>query len=98
MQIASQHSEAVGQRARVGVKERLLLDGITLHAADVSPRYIQRAAAVVPHFANAGLSLRDGAAMPACVTADAVAIKFLVKIAFAHLLVDNFAQCSHRIL
>ena len=47
MQIAAQHAEAVSQRARIGVEERFLLDGIALHAADISPRHVERAALVV---------------------------------------------------
>src|SRR5689334_19669528 len=37
MQVATQHAEAVGERAGISVKERLLLDGIALHASGVSP-------------------------------------------------------------
>ena len=95
MQIAAQHAEAVGQRAGIGMKERLLLDGIALHSADVSPGHIELAAAVVANFADARLALRDGTAVPASETADAVAVEFLVKFALANMLVDNIAKSGH---
>ena len=41
VQIAAEHAEAVRERAGVRVEERLLLDRIALHAADVSPRHAQ---------------------------------------------------------
>ena len=37
VQVAAEHAEAVGERARMRVEERLLLDRIALHAADVAP-------------------------------------------------------------
>ena len=96
VQIASQHSEAVRQSARIGVKKRLLLDGIALDPADVSPRHIESTAAVVAHFADSGLPLRDGAAMAAGITAHPIAIELLIQVAFAHLLVDDIAERGHR--
>ena len=39
VQVAAEHAEAVGERAGIGVEERLLLDRIALHAADVAPRH-----------------------------------------------------------
>ena len=44
VEIAAEHAEAVGQRAGIDVEERLLLDGIALHAADVAPRDVQPSA------------------------------------------------------
>src|SRR5438034_193015 len=44
VEIAAEHPEAVRERARVRVEERLLLDRIALHAADVAPRHLQPAA------------------------------------------------------
>ena len=53
VEVAAQHAEAVGQRARPGVEERLLLDRVALHAADVAPRDVELAVADVPHLADA---------------------------------------------
>src|SRR3974377_1080065 len=51
MQVATQHAEAVGERARMSVKERLLLDGVALHAGGISPGDKERPAAIETHFA-----------------------------------------------
>src|SRR5580693_6768681 len=96
MQIASQHAKAISQRTRIRVKKRLLLNRIALHSADISPRHIQSAAAVVPHLANAGLSLRYRTAMPARITPYPIAIQLLVKLALANLLVNDIAKRSHQ--
>src|ERR1700722_2051142 len=97
MQVAPEHSEAVGQRARVSVEEGLLLNGIPLSPADVSPGHVERSAAVVTHLADAGLSIRDGAAVPAGEAAYAIAIQLFVKIAFAHLPINDLAESSHDV-
>src|SRR5262245_28680535 len=65
MQIAPEHSKAVGERARIDVKERFLLDGIALDAAHVAPRHAQRSPLVEPHLADADRALRNRAAMAA---------------------------------
>jgi hypothetical protein len=77
------------------MKKRLLLDGIALYATDVSPRHIQCAAAVVTHLTDAGLPVRDGAAVAAGIAAHPIAVEFLVKLAFAHMLIDNIAKGGH---
>ena len=77
MQIAAEHAEAVGERARVGVEERLLLDRIALHAADVAPRHAQRAAVVEPHLAHAHRAVGDRALMTAGMTAQTIALERL---------------------
>ena len=43
VQVASEHAETECERARVGMEERLLLDRIALHAADISKRDAQPA-------------------------------------------------------
>ena len=78
------------------MKKRFLLNRIALDAADVSPRHIQSAAAVVAHLADAGLSFWDGAAMPAGITADATAVEFFVKVALTYLPVNDFVEGCHR--
>jgi hypothetical protein len=77
------------------VKEGLLLDGIALRAANVSPRDVQRASAVVAHLANPRLPIRDGATMTAGITTHPIAVEFFVEVAFSNLLVDDFAKGGH---
>src|SRR6185437_15821194 len=96
MQIAAEHSETVGQRARVGVEERFLFDGIALHSAHVAPGDMEHAALVVAHFANAGLTVRNGTAVTTGVAAHPVAIQLLVQIAFTDILIDDVAQGGHK--
>jgi len=96
MQITSQHAEAIGQRTRVGVKERLLLDGIALHSTDVSPRNVQFPALIEPNLTDAGLSFSYRAAMPAGDAADAVPLNRLVEFAFSDILVEYFAEGGQR--
>ena len=97
VQIAAQHSETVGQCARVGMEERLLLDGIALHSAHISPGHVERAALVVAHFADSGLTIGNGTAVTAGVAAHPVAIEFLVQIALTDVLVNDVAKGRHRI-
>ena len=79
MEVAAQHAEAVGERAGMGVEERLLFDGIALHSGGVSPGDVECAAAVEADFADAGLAFGDGAAVAAGKTADAVVVEFFVE-------------------
>jgi hypothetical protein len=65
MKIASEHAEAVGECARIGVEKRFFLDRIALHAADVSPRHSQLAALVESHLAHADRSVGQGTAVAA---------------------------------
>ena len=97
MKIAAQHAEAVGERAGIGVKERLLLDGIALGAGGVSPGDIERAAAVVADFADAGLAFGNGTAMATGEAAHAIVVELLVKsgIGLANALVENGAEGGH---
>src|SRR5215472_1348330 len=92
MQVATEHAEAVGKSAGVGMEEGLLLDGVALHASHIAPRHIKRAALVETHLAYAGLAFRDGATVSACVAANAVAIEFLVELSLANILVQQIAQ------
>ena len=97
VQIAAQHSEAVGERARMGVEERFLFDGIALHPGGVSPGNIKRAAAVVAHFADAGLALGNGATVTARETAHTAVVEFLVEswIGLANSAVKDVAEGGH---
>src|SRR6185503_9344906 len=65
VKIAPEHPEAVGERAGVGVKERLLLDRIALHAADVAPGHQRAAGLVEAHLAHADGAFRQRTAVPA---------------------------------
>ncbi len=96
MQVAAEHSEAISQRAGISVKERLLLDGIALDAADIAPGYIQGAALVVADFANAGLPLGNRAAMSAGEAAHAIAVELFVQLALADVFVDDVAEGGQR--
>ena len=96
MQIAAQHSETVGQRARVGVEKRLLFYGITLHAAHVAPGHVEHAALVVAHLADSGLTIRNGTAVAAGIAAHPVAIELVVQLALTDILVDDVAKGGHK--
>jgi len=96
VEIASQHAEAVSQRARVSVEEGLFLDGIALYTANIAPRHIQRTAAVVAHLADAGLAVGDRATMAAGITADTVAVELFVQLSFADVLVNDVAEGRHN--
>jgi len=74
------------------MKERLLLNGIALHSANIAPGHVESPTLVVAHLADPGLALGNGAAMPAGVAANAIAVELLVEIAFADGLVDDVAQ------
>jgi hypothetical protein len=78
----------------MGVKERLLLDRVTLGSGSVSPGDVERAAAIVADFADAGLAFGDGAAVAAGEAAHAVVLKLLVKtgISLADSFVENTAE------
>ncbi len=77
------------------MEERLFLDGIALHSADITPGHIECAALVVPHLADAGLTIGNGAAVTAGVAAHAVAIELLVEITLADVLVNDVAEGGH---
>jgi hypothetical protein len=98
VQIATQHAEAVGESAGIGVKEWLFLDRVALASGSVSPGDKQRPAAIVADFADAGLAFGDGAAMSASEAAYAVIFELLVQtgIGLANSLVENTAQGGHE--
>jgi hypothetical protein len=96
VKIAAEHAEAVGERSRISVRERLLLDGIALHATDVSPRDVERAALVEANLADSGLAFRDGAAVAAGKTADAIAFDGFVEFAFPDATIQDFTKGGQR--
>ena len=68
MQIAAQHPEAERERARPYMKERFLLDGVALDAADVAPWHAQDAVAIEADLADADVAFRDRAFVAAGIT------------------------------
>jgi hypothetical protein len=74
MKVTAEHSEAVGERSGIGVKERFFFDGIALRAGGVSPGNIECASAIEADFADAGLAFGDRTAVAARETADAVVL------------------------
>jgi len=84
----------------MSVEERLLLDGVALRSGDVSPGNVEFAAAVVTNFANARLTVRNGATMAAGKAADAILVEPLVQmgIGFADSLIENCAEGEHGFL
>ena len=52
------------------VEERLLLDRIALHAADVAPRHVELAVAIEAHLADAERAVGDRALVAAGVAAE----------------------------
>jgi hypothetical protein len=98
VEIATEHAEAVGERAGISVEERLFFDGIALHAGSVSPGDVERAASVEADFADAGLAFGDGAAVTAGEAANAVVVEIFDEggIGLADALVEDGAQSGHR--
>jgi hypothetical protein len=83
VEIAAEHAEAVGECARVRVKEWFLLDRIALHAADVTPRHQQAAALVEAHLADANRPFRQRTAVPAREAAQSSVRQCFVEVALA---------------
>ena len=69
------------------MKERLLLDGIALNSADVTPGNVELAALIEANFADAGLSFGNGTTMPTSEAANPVPLNRLVEFAFSNVLI-----------
>lgn len=78
------------------MEERLLLNGVALHAADVSPWHVELAATIEADFADSGLAFGNGTTVTAGKTAYAVALDRLVEHAFADVLIEDFAEGGQR--
>src|SRR5262249_40204811 len=78
------------------MEEGLLLDGIALHPADVSPGNVKLPALVESHFAHSRLAFEYGAAVPAREAANAIPLDGLVEFTFADVLIQDFTQRGHR--
>ena len=78
----------------------LLFDGIALHAGNISPRNVERAAAIEADLAHAGLPVGNRAAMSAGVAADAIAIQLFPEsgVGFANVRVgcEDVMQRGHN--
>ena len=66
------------------VEERLLLDRVALHAADVAPRHVQRPAPVEADLADAGGAVGQGTGVAAGDAADAPLVERLDQGAGPH--------------
>jgi hypothetical protein len=79
------------------VEERLLLDRIALHSADISPGSVERAAPVIPNLADARLSFGNRATVTAGIAPDAIAIKLFDKvgIGLADARIEDVAEGGH---
>jgi len=71
------------------VEERFFLDRVALHYTGVAPGNVQSPASVVANLADTRLALGDGAAVTTGKTADPVAVKSLVKLTLADILVND---------
>ena len=96
VQIAPEHSEAVGQRAWMCVKERLLLNRITLNAANVAPRDHQAAVAVIADLADTNRAFRQRTAVAAGITPQPTVGKHIVEVAFAGFARQDISEGRHR--
>src|SRR5213592_1695257 len=96
MEITPQHAKAERQPARTRVEKRFLLYRIALDAAYIAPGNHEPAALVEAHLAYALSSIRNRAAVPACVTTNAVPVELLVKFPFGGQRLKGFYQARHR--
>jgi hypothetical protein len=95
MEITAKHSKAIGQCARIRVKEGLLLDGIALHSAHVAPGNKERAALVIADLANSRLAVRDRTAVPTGIAANPVPIELFVQVTLTDVAVNDVAKSGH---
>jgi len=97
VEIAAQHSKTVGERSRIGVEERLLLDGIALYSGHISPRNVELAALIEANFTYPRLTLVNRAAVAAGVATDAIAVDRFAegRVGPANVFVENVAQGGH---
>jgi len=76
------------------VEKRLLLDGIALHSTHIAPGNKKFSVLVVADFADSGLTFGNRTAVSAGKAAHSLTnnINGLVQIAFANMLVKDFAK------
>ena len=74
------------------VEERLLLDRIALHAADIAPGHLQAAALVEAHLADADRADRERAAVAAGHAPQTAVGQLLVELAVARFARQNVSK------
>src|SRR2546428_4405357 len=77
------------------VKERLLLDRIALHAADVAPRHHEASVVVESHFADADRPRWQRTAMAARITTQPAIRERFVQVALTRFVRQQLSQCRH---
>src|SRR5438093_302059 len=80
------------------MEKGFLLYGITLDGAHIFPRHIKRSTPVISYFAYPCMAVRDGAAMPAGVATDPVAVEFFVQFSLSNLFRNDVVQGGHGVL
>jgi len=97
VQIAAEHPERVGERARMGMEEGFLFDRIALDAADVAPRHVQPSALDEPYLAHARRPFGDRTLVAAGVAAKATVRDALDEIrrGLSGTLGQDFCQRRH---
>jgi len=98
VEIAAKHAKAVCERAWTGVEKRLLLDRIALHAADVAPRDVQRAAAVESNLADTKCAVGQRTCVSAGDAADAPVVERLDELARPNGRLEHVLQRHRNIL
>jgi hypothetical protein len=78
------------------VEERFLLYGIAFRANDITPRNAELTVSVEPNLADSGETHRNGAAMGAGVTTNAVAIYGFPEGPFRSRFLNDLIQCEHN--
>src|SRR5262249_44274957 len=76
--------------------ERLLLDRVALHAADVTPGHEQAAGLVVAHLAHANRAFGQRTAVAAREASQAAVAEPLVQVTLPRLVREHLSQCRHR--
>jgi hypothetical protein len=98
VQIAAEHAEAVGERAWKGVEERLLLDGIALHPADVAVGHAQPAPFVEADLADPDRTFRQRTTMTARVAAQTAVGEPVVELTLARRVREELGQGDHELI
>ena len=80
VKVTAKHAEAVGESPTIGMEERFFLNWITLYAADIAPRYVERPPTIETDFADSHLPVGNGTTVSAGVSAHAVAVEPFVQL------------------
>lgn len=74
------------------MKKWLLLDGIALHSAHISPRNVKLPSLIEADFTHPCLAFCDWATVSTGVAAQPIALDGFVQFAFADILIQDFAE------